>query len=194
MFTQISALPEKGFQAISQIPTRQRLNEVVKTGVPGFIDRGREIKNILYKTRFFVFLNSKFLYYFFMANNVNLPPQIQCGVASPNFVQREESSQVHNPALAQFLMMQPQAAAASVVPAHIYTSLQEAHQKVLTHNAVLVEEVRRLRIDNQNLVKQLVATQRMLTDVQNRLDVAEALNLGPFQIEPEGLTDPPLLL
>jgi alcohol dehydrogenase (NADP+) len=35
----ISALPEEAFNEISRIQTRQRLNEVVKTGVPGFIAR-----------------------------------------------------------------------------------------------------------------------------------------------------------
>ncbi len=35
----ISALPEDAFNEISRIQTRQRLNEVVKTGVPGFIAR-----------------------------------------------------------------------------------------------------------------------------------------------------------
>ncbi len=37
----ISALPQEAFNQISQIETRQRLNEVVRTGVPGFIARGR---------------------------------------------------------------------------------------------------------------------------------------------------------
>ncbi len=37
----ISALPEDAFNQISRIPTRQRLNTVVKTGVPGFIARGK---------------------------------------------------------------------------------------------------------------------------------------------------------
>ncbi|HWY67424.1 MAG TPA: aldo/keto reductase [Terriglobales bacterium] len=37
----ISALPEDAFNEINRIQTRQRLNEVVKTGVPGFIPRGR---------------------------------------------------------------------------------------------------------------------------------------------------------
>src|SRR5580693_1129789 len=37
----ISALPEDAFNEISRIQTRQRLNEVVKTGVPGFIAQGR---------------------------------------------------------------------------------------------------------------------------------------------------------
>jgi alcohol dehydrogenase (NADP+) len=37
----ISALPEDAFNEISRIPTRQRLNEVVKTGVPGFIAKGK---------------------------------------------------------------------------------------------------------------------------------------------------------
>jgi alcohol dehydrogenase (NADP+) len=36
----ISALPDDDFYEISGIQTRQRLNEVVKTGVPGFIPRG----------------------------------------------------------------------------------------------------------------------------------------------------------
>jgi len=36
----IAALPEDAFNEISRIQTRQRLNEVVKTGVPGFIARG----------------------------------------------------------------------------------------------------------------------------------------------------------
>ncbi len=36
----ISTLPEDAFNQISRIPTRQRLNTVVKTGVPGFIARG----------------------------------------------------------------------------------------------------------------------------------------------------------
>jgi alcohol dehydrogenase (NADP+) len=36
----ISALPDDAFYEISAIQTRQRLNEVVKTGVPGFIPRG----------------------------------------------------------------------------------------------------------------------------------------------------------
>ena len=37
----ISALPEDAFDEINRIETRQRLNEVVKTGIPGFIPRGR---------------------------------------------------------------------------------------------------------------------------------------------------------
>lgn len=37
----ISALPEDAFSEINGIQTRQRLNEVVKTGVPGFIAQGR---------------------------------------------------------------------------------------------------------------------------------------------------------
>jgi aldehyde reductase len=37
----ISALPEDAFNEINRIQTRQRLNEVVKTGIPGFIPRGR---------------------------------------------------------------------------------------------------------------------------------------------------------
>jgi alcohol dehydrogenase (NADP+) len=36
----ISPLPEDALQEINRIQTRQRLNEVVKTGVPGFIPRG----------------------------------------------------------------------------------------------------------------------------------------------------------
>jgi diketogulonate reductase-like aldo/keto reductase len=36
----ISALPEDAFDQINRIETRQRLNEVVKTGVPGFIPQG----------------------------------------------------------------------------------------------------------------------------------------------------------
>jgi aldehyde reductase len=36
----ISALPEDAFKEISRIQTRQRLNAVVQTGVPGFIARG----------------------------------------------------------------------------------------------------------------------------------------------------------
>jgi alcohol dehydrogenase (NADP+) len=36
----ISPLPEDAFNEINRIKTRQRLNEVVKTGVPGFIARG----------------------------------------------------------------------------------------------------------------------------------------------------------
>jgi alcohol dehydrogenase (NADP+) len=37
----ISALPEDAFEEINRIQTRQRLNEVVKTGVPGFIVQGK---------------------------------------------------------------------------------------------------------------------------------------------------------
>jgi alcohol dehydrogenase (NADP+) len=37
----ISALPEDAFNEINLIQTRQRLNTVVKTGVPGFIAQGR---------------------------------------------------------------------------------------------------------------------------------------------------------
>jgi alcohol dehydrogenase (NADP+) len=37
----ISTLPEGALDEISRIQTRQRLNEVVKTGVPGFIPQGR---------------------------------------------------------------------------------------------------------------------------------------------------------
>jgi aldehyde reductase len=36
----ISALPEDAFNEINRIQTRQRFNEVVKTGSPGFIPRG----------------------------------------------------------------------------------------------------------------------------------------------------------
>jgi aldehyde reductase len=35
----ISAIPQDGFDEINRIQTRQRLNEVVKTGIPGFIPR-----------------------------------------------------------------------------------------------------------------------------------------------------------
>src|ERR1700752_832619 len=38
----ISPLPEDALDQINRIPTRQRLNEVVKTGVPGFIPQRRE--------------------------------------------------------------------------------------------------------------------------------------------------------
>ncbi|HTF44439.1 MAG TPA: aldo/keto reductase [Terriglobales bacterium] len=37
----ISPLPQDAFDEISRIQTRQRLNEVVKTGIPGFIPQGR---------------------------------------------------------------------------------------------------------------------------------------------------------
>ena len=37
----ITALPEDAFNEINRIQTRQRLNEVVKTGVPGFIAQAR---------------------------------------------------------------------------------------------------------------------------------------------------------
>jgi aldehyde reductase len=37
----ISALPQDAFDEITGIQTRQRLNNVVKTGVPGFIPRGK---------------------------------------------------------------------------------------------------------------------------------------------------------
>jgi alcohol dehydrogenase (NADP+) len=37
----ISALPEDAFNEINRIETRQRLNEVVKTGAPGFIAQGK---------------------------------------------------------------------------------------------------------------------------------------------------------
>jgi alcohol dehydrogenase (NADP+) len=39
----ISALPEDAIDEINRIQTRQRLNEVVKTGVPGFIARSKGI-------------------------------------------------------------------------------------------------------------------------------------------------------
>src|SRR6201986_4145876 len=37
----ISALPEDAFDEINRIQTRQRLNDVVNTGIPGFIAKGR---------------------------------------------------------------------------------------------------------------------------------------------------------
>lgn len=37
----ISALPENAFNEINRIQARQRLNKVVKTGVPGFIAQGK---------------------------------------------------------------------------------------------------------------------------------------------------------
>ena len=37
----ISKLPEEALDEINRIQTRQRLNEVVKTGIPGFIPQGR---------------------------------------------------------------------------------------------------------------------------------------------------------
>ena len=37
----ISALPEDAFNEINSIQIRQRLNEVVNTGIPGFIARGK---------------------------------------------------------------------------------------------------------------------------------------------------------
>jgi alcohol dehydrogenase (NADP+) len=37
----ISTFPEDALDEINRIQTRQRLNEVVKTGIPGFIPRGR---------------------------------------------------------------------------------------------------------------------------------------------------------
>ena len=37
----ISALPEDAFNEINRIQTRQRFNEVVKTGIPGFIPQVR---------------------------------------------------------------------------------------------------------------------------------------------------------
>jgi aldehyde reductase len=36
----ISALPQDALDQINRIQTRQRLNTVVKTGVPGFIPKG----------------------------------------------------------------------------------------------------------------------------------------------------------
>lgn len=38
---EISALPEDAFDEINRIQTRQRLNPVVETGIPGFIPRGK---------------------------------------------------------------------------------------------------------------------------------------------------------
>src|SRR5208337_2960442 len=37
----ITILPKDAFDEINRIQTRQRLNEVVKTGVPGFIAQGK---------------------------------------------------------------------------------------------------------------------------------------------------------
>ena len=37
----ISTLPEDALDEINRIQTRQRLNEVVKSGMPGFIPQGR---------------------------------------------------------------------------------------------------------------------------------------------------------
>jgi aldehyde reductase len=37
----VSALPEDAFNRINRIQMRQRLNDVVKTGVPGFIPGGK---------------------------------------------------------------------------------------------------------------------------------------------------------
>jgi len=37
----ISTLPEDAFEAINRIQTRQRFNQVVNTGSPGFIPQGR---------------------------------------------------------------------------------------------------------------------------------------------------------
>jgi aldehyde reductase len=37
----ITALPQDALDEINRIQTRQRLNTVVKTGVPGFIPQGR---------------------------------------------------------------------------------------------------------------------------------------------------------
>jgi alcohol dehydrogenase (NADP+) len=37
----ISPLPPDAFDEINRIQTRQRFNEVVKTGSPGFIPQGR---------------------------------------------------------------------------------------------------------------------------------------------------------
>jgi aldehyde reductase len=39
----ISALPEDALDEINRIPTRQRLNPVVKTGIPGFIPKGESV-------------------------------------------------------------------------------------------------------------------------------------------------------
>jgi aldehyde reductase len=36
----ISSLPEDAFEEINRIQTRQRLNPVVKTGIPGFMAKG----------------------------------------------------------------------------------------------------------------------------------------------------------
>jgi len=36
----ISAFPKEAFDEINRIQTRQRLNAVVKTGIPGFIPQG----------------------------------------------------------------------------------------------------------------------------------------------------------
>jgi len=36
-----SSAPEDALDEINRIPTRRRLNEVVKTGIPGFIPKGR---------------------------------------------------------------------------------------------------------------------------------------------------------
>jgi hypothetical protein len=36
----ISVLPQDAMDAINRIETRQRLNSVAKTGIPGFIPRG----------------------------------------------------------------------------------------------------------------------------------------------------------
>ena len=38
----ISALPQDAFDEIDRIQIRQRLNEVVKTGIPGFIPQSRQ--------------------------------------------------------------------------------------------------------------------------------------------------------
>jgi aldehyde reductase len=38
----ISSLPEDALDEINRIQTRQRLNPVVKSGVPGFIPKGRQ--------------------------------------------------------------------------------------------------------------------------------------------------------
>jgi diketogulonate reductase-like aldo/keto reductase len=37
----ISALPEEAMDEIGRIQTRQRFNDVVKTGIPGFIPQGK---------------------------------------------------------------------------------------------------------------------------------------------------------
>jgi aldehyde reductase len=41
----ISALPQDAMDEINRIETRQRLNPVVSTGVPGFIPRGADTKS-----------------------------------------------------------------------------------------------------------------------------------------------------
>jgi alcohol dehydrogenase (NADP+) len=37
----ISVLPEDAFNEINHIQTKRRLNEAVRTGIPGFISRGK---------------------------------------------------------------------------------------------------------------------------------------------------------